>query len=49
MKVRLMGLPDEVDQATDRLKQIFDVIDVSAHRPLRGQSRQVFVYIEIRL
>ncbi|WP_192808905.1 hypothetical protein [Actinomadura montaniterrae] len=49
MKVRLMGLPDEVDQATARLKQVFDVIDVSAHRPLRGQSRQVFVYLEIRL
>ncbi|WP_242903688.1 hypothetical protein [Actinomadura terrae] len=49
MKIRLMGLPDEVDQATERLKQLFNVIDISAHRPLRGQSRQVFVYIEIRL
>ncbi|WP_242884097.1 hypothetical protein [Actinomadura litoris] len=48
MKIRLMGLPTEVDQAAERLKQMFDVIDVSAHRPLRGQSRQVFVYIEIR-
>jgi hypothetical protein len=49
VKVRLMGLPDEVDQAAARLKEIFDVIGVSAHRPLRGESRQVFVYIEIRL
>jgi hypothetical protein len=44
-----MDLPAEVDQATGRLRHVFDVIDVSEHRPLRGNSRQVFVYIEIRL
>jgi hypothetical protein len=49
VKIRLMGLPDEVDQALERIEQVLDVIDNSGHRPLRGDSRQVFAYLEIRL
>ncbi|MFF4417466.1 hypothetical protein ACFYY8_33495 [Streptosporangium sp. NPDC001559] len=49
MKIRLLGLPDETAQAVDLLAQTFDVIDVSDPYPMRGASRQVRVYIEIRL
>lgn len=49
MKIRLMGLPEEVDDATERLKQVVHVIDDSGHRPLRGDSRLVFVYLDVRL
>lgn len=49
MKIRLIGLPDEVTQAVDLLTQTFDVIDASAPYPTRGTGRQVRVYLEIRL
>lgn len=44
-----MGLPDETAQAVDLLTRTFDVIDVSDPYPMRGASRQVRVYLEIRL
>ncbi|MBB4913330.1 DUF3970 family protein [Streptosporangium saharense] len=49
MKIRLLGLPDEVAQAVERIEQTFDVIDVSAPYPTRGTGRQVRVYLEVRL
>ena len=47
MKIRLMGLPDEVGPATDVLRELFDVISVSDPRPNRGGSREVRVYLEV--
>ncbi len=48
MKVRLTGLPGEVVGATERLAEVFDVVEVSEPYPCRGASRQVRVYVEAR-
>ena len=48
MKIRLMGLPEEVGPATDALREVFDVFSVSEARPNRGDSREVRVYLEVR-
>ena len=51
MKIRIMGLPEEVTPAvqaltsTDRL----EVTEVSAPYPNRGDSRMVRVYIEAQI
>ena len=51
VKIRLTGLPPEVDQAVNALSdaQALDVIEVSSPYPNRGDSRQVRVYIEAQL
>lgn len=49
MKIRLHGLPDEVDETVKRLHGIFAVVSVSEQYPDRGTSRLVRVYVEIRL
>ena len=52
MKIRLMGLPAEVDQRcqgpSGRHKEL-DVIQVDGPYPNRGDSRLVRVYIEAQL
>ena len=48
MKIRLIGLPEEVTAAAGRLGQIFEVIEISDPYPCRGASRQVRVYAEVR-
>jgi hypothetical protein len=51
MKIRLMGLPAEIDQAVNALSnaQALDVIEVSSPYPNRDGSRMVRVYIEAQL
>jgi hypothetical protein len=51
MKIRLSGLPAEIDQAVCVLTdaQALDVIEVSTPYPNRGDSRIVRVYIEAQL
>lgn len=51
MKIRLMGLPAEVDQAVTILNDAdsLDVLEVSDPYPNRGDSRMVRVYIEAQL
>jgi rRNA processing protein Krr1/Pno1 len=51
MKIRLTGLPAEIDQAVSVINdaQALDVIEVSNPYPNRGDSRQVRVYIEAQL
>lgn len=49
MKIRLHGLPDEVDEAVKRLHGVFAVVSVSGHYQDRGASRLVRVYAEVRL
>jgi hypothetical protein len=51
VKIRIMGLPDEVNQAVAAISGTasFDVIQVDGPYPNRGSSRMVRVYIEIRL
>ncbi|MGW3351720.1 hypothetical protein ACWDA3_51210 [Nonomuraea rubra] len=48
MKIRLTGLPEEIEQVTTRLRDVLDVLEVSAPYPCRGESRQVRVYLEVR-
>ena len=51
VKLRLMGLPAEVDQAVTVLSdaRAFDVVQVDGPYPNRGNSRLVRVYIEVQL
>ncbi|MFC3982481.1 hypothetical protein [Streptosporangium jomthongense] len=49
MKIRLFGLPDEVEQAVPLIEGAFDVVEPSDPYPSRGNSRQVRVYMEVRL
>jgi hypothetical protein len=51
MKIRIMGLPAEVDQAAIIIRDatIFDIVQVDGHYPNRGRSRMVRLYIEARL
>ncbi len=51
MKIRLMGLPAEVDQAITALRDApaLDVTEVSSPYPNRGDSRMIRVYIEAYL
>ena len=49
MKIRLMGLPEEIDAWVEALRGTFDVLEVSSPRPNRGDSRMVRVYVELRL
>ena len=51
MKIRIMGLPAEVNQTVKVLQQNkeLDVIQVNGPYPNRGNSRMVRVYIEAQL
>jgi rRNA processing protein Krr1/Pno1 len=51
VKIRLSGLPAEIDQAVSILTDApaLDVIEVSNPYPNRGDSRIVRVYIEAQL
>jgi len=51
MKIRLMGLPAELDQFLAALSQadVLDVIEISGPYPNRGNSRMVRIYIEASL
>ena len=48
MKIRIMGLPDEVESAVEIFAKLamFEVLEVSDPYPNRGNSRMVRVYIE---
>jgi hypothetical protein len=51
MKIRIMGLPDEIEQALKALTgtDLLDLIEVSDPYPNRGNSRMARIYIEARL
>jgi hypothetical protein len=51
MKIRLMGLPSEVDQAVIIIRdaKIFDVLQVDGPYPNRGRSHMVRLYVEVQL
>jgi hypothetical protein len=49
VKIRLIGLPDEVMAAATRVADVMDLVDTSDALPCRGNSRQVRVYLEVRL
>jgi hypothetical protein len=49
VKIRIEGTPEEWQQATSQLAEVFDIVSISDPYPNRGQSRLVRVYVEIRL
>jgi hypothetical protein len=51
MKIRIMGLPEEIEQAITAVREItaLDVIEVSGPYPNRGTSRMVRIYIDAQL
>jgi len=51
MKIRLMGLPAEIEPVLTQIQDIrnLDVIQVDGPYPNRGDRRMVRVYIEARL
>ena len=48
MKVRIEGLPDEVDALAALLRTRLEVVEESRDYPNRGDSRQVRRYLDIR-
>jgi hypothetical protein len=48
-KIRLIGLPDEVVAIAERLDQVLDIVEISEPKPCRGNSRQVRLYLDVRL
>lgn len=49
MKIRLHGLPEECEQAADRLETVLTIVSRSDPYPDRGSSRLVRVYLDVRL
>ena len=51
MKIRLMGLPAEIEPVLTEIQETrtLDVIQVDGPYPNRGNSRMVRVYIEAQL
>lgn len=49
MRIRVQGLPEEAEKASELIGTVMDVISSSGRRCLRGESREVFIYLEIRL
>ncbi|WP_267594478.1 hypothetical protein [Carbonactinospora thermoautotrophica] len=49
MKIRLEGTPDECQHAANRIRDVFDVLDVSEPYPDRPPSRLVRVYLTVRI
>jgi hypothetical protein len=49
VKIRIEGTPEECQQATPELAQLFDVVSISDPYPNRSRSRLVRVYVELRL
>ncbi|MFC4051182.1 hypothetical protein ACFOY4_15935 [Actinomadura syzygii] len=48
LRIRLIGLPEEVRAGAEVLAEVFDLVEVSKAYPSRGASRNVRVYVEAR-
>ncbi|MFG1999729.1 hypothetical protein ACGFNU_11335 [Spirillospora sp. NPDC048911] len=48
LRIRLMGLPEEVSAGADALAEVFDVVEVSSPYPCRGASQNVRAYLQVR-
>jgi hypothetical protein len=49
VKIRLLGTPEECDEAERLLGQALDVTSQSQQYPSRGDSALVRVYMEVRV
>lgn len=48
VRVRVIGLPDEVTAAVTRLGAVFGLVETSKPLPCRGTSRNVRIYLKVR-
>ncbi|WP_285496114.1 hypothetical protein [Actinomadura sp. NBRC 104425] len=48
LRIRLIGLPDDVAAGVEALGQVLDLVEVSEPYPCRGRSRNVRVYVQGR-
>jgi arginase family enzyme len=49
LRIRLVGLPEEVLAGAEALARVFDLVEVSPAYPCRGASRNVRAYLQARL
>ncbi|MCP9983921.1 hypothetical protein [Actinomadura madurae] len=49
LRIRLVGLPDEVLAGAEALAGVFDLVEVSPAYPCRGASLNVRAYLQVRL
>lgn len=47
IKLRIEGLPNEVEAMIENLKNYYNVIEVSKPYPNRGESKLVRVYVTV--
>ncbi|MFI0412437.1 hypothetical protein [Actinomadura sp. 3N508] len=48
LRIRLIGLPEEVLAGAEVLAEVFELVEVSQAYPCRGASRNVRAYVEAR-
>ena len=48
LRIRLIGLPDDVAAGVEALGRVLDLVEVSEPYPCRGRSRNVRVYVQAR-
>jgi hypothetical protein len=49
LRIRLIGLPEEVLAGAEALAEVFNVVEVSPAYPCRGASLNVRAYVQVRL
>jgi hypothetical protein len=49
MKIRLQGKPDEIEAAAEKLKEMFEILEVSAPYKNRGNSGFYRIYLDAEL
>ncbi|WUI01948.1 hypothetical protein OHR68_09095 [Spirillospora sp. NBC_00431] len=48
LRIRLIGLPEEVLAGAEALAEVFELVEVSPAYPCRGTSRNVRAYVQVR-
>lgn len=49
LKIRLHGLPEEIEKAKKEIEKVFDVNATSGSYPDRGASKYSRVYLDVEL
>ncbi len=49
MKIRIQGHDEEVQEAVNLMRPVFDIISISGQYPNRDESREVRAYLEVRI
>jgi hypothetical protein len=48
VKIRIIGVPEEVAVAAERIAGVLDLVQASAPLPSRGTPGEVRLYLEVR-